>query len=187
MMRRMLCFAILAAPLVASSVDAQRPRPRPGVVRPDRRALDQAPDGSNAGRLQLEQQIRRSFWKVAKQRIGFNDEQMTRLEQVTQRFDQRRRALGQQEKEQRLVLRREILADTAANQAAVGAALDQVLLLQRQRTELQGEEQKEFASFMTPLQRAKYLGLQDQLRKRVQELVRARPDSLRASPPGQAP
>jgi hypothetical protein len=42
---------------------------------------------------------------------------------------------------------------------------------------MQAEEQKEFATFMTPLQRAKFLALQEQVRKRLQELVRARPDS----------
>jgi len=30
---------------------------------------------------------------------------------------------------------------------------------------------------MTPLQRAKFLGLQEEFRKRMQELLRARPDS----------
>ena len=131
-----------------------------------------------AQRKQLEQQIRQRLWRVAKQRIGFTDEQMLQLERTSQRFDQRRRALAQQEKAQRVELRSQILADSGANQRAIAASLDKLHDLQRQRLDMQSDEQKEFATFMTPLQRAKYLALQEQVRKRLQELVRARPDSV---------
>ena len=120
---------------------------------------------------------------VAKQRIGFTDDQMLRLEQSTQRFDVQRRTLAQQEKAQRVALRREILADSAANQSAIAASLDRLHDLQRQRLDLQTQEQSELATFMTPLQRAKFLALQEQVRKRMQELLRARPESGAAASP----
>ena len=40
--------------------------------------------------------------------------------------------------------------------------------LQRQRFELQQEEQRQLSTFLNPLQQAQYLGLQAQLRQRVQ-------------------
>jgi hypothetical protein len=161
---------------------AQVVRSRPGLLRPNRRIEQQPPDdqppGQNPARRQmLEQQIRRTFWRVAKNRIGFTEEQMTRLERISQRFDQRRRVLAQQERLLRVAMRREILSDSSANQGAIATALDQLQALQRQRLDLQEEEQREFSAFMTPLQRAKFLALQEQVRKRMQELVRARPDS----------
>lgn len=171
----MLLMAAFALPIVVGSLEAQsvtgsRPDPKeqrqqtPPVAQPSRN-------------LQLQQQVRRSLWRVAKQRIGFSDEQMLRLEQTSKRFDQQRRLLAQEEKAQRVALRTEILADSSANQGNIAAALLHLHGLQQRRLDLQAEEQKEFATFMTPLQRAKFTALQDQVRRRLQELARARPDS----------
>jgi hypothetical protein len=125
----------------------------------------------------MEQQLRRGLWQIAKQRIGFSDAQMTRLEQTSRRFDERRRALAQEERVQRLILREELLADAKADQDRVAKALDRLHELQRQRFDLQSEEQREFATFMSPVQRAKYAALQEQVRRRVEALRRQRPDS----------
>lgn len=178
MSRRLLVIGAFLIPLAGSAAEAQvAGRERPAILRPGRRAeavRDQQPP---ARRLALEAQIRRGFWRVVKQRVGFNDEQMLRLERTTQRFDERRRALGQQERAQRVALRAEVVADSSANQASIAAALEQLQQLQRQRLDLQGEEQKELASFMTPLQRAKYFALQEQVRRRLQEAAKDRPDN----------
>lgn len=169
----------LALPLVAGTLEGQGAiRQRPGALRPGRRLQQQPPADTPAGRRQrLEQQIRQGFWRVAKRRIGFSDAQMTQLERTSQRFDVQRRQLAQQEKTQRVTLRAQILADTAANQSSIASSLDRLHDVQRQRLDMQAEEQKELATFMSPLQRAKYLALQEQVRKRLQALVRARPDS----------
>jgi sulfite reductase alpha subunit-like flavoprotein len=125
----------------------------------------------------MEQQLRRNLGQIAKQRIGLSDAQMTRLEQTSRHFDERRRALALDERAQRLTLRQELLADAKADQDRVAAALDRLHELQRQRVDLQIEEQREFATFMSPVQRAKYAALQEQVRRRVEELRRQRPDS----------
>lgn len=176
---RVALLIALSLPLLAGTVEAQGGlRNRPGALRPGRRLQQPPADSPVAQRKQLEQQIRQRLWRVAKQRIGFTDEQMLQLERTSQRFDQRRRELAQQEKAQRVELRSQILADSAANQRAIAASLDKLHDLQRQRLDMQSDEQKEYATFMTPLQRAKYLALQEQVRRRLQELVRARPDSV---------
>jgi hypothetical protein len=178
----MLLVLAVALPLIAGTVEAQADlRNRAGALRPGRRLEQQPPATTPAARRQqLEQQVRRGLWRVAKQRIGFSDEQMLQLERTSQRFDVQRRQLAQQEKAQRVTLRAQILADSAANQGAIASALDKLHDLQRQRLDMQADEQKEFATFMTPLQRAKFLALQEQVRKRLQELVRARPESASA-------
>lgn len=130
-------------------------------------------------RQQLEQQLRRRMWSVTKERVGLTDAQMSSLGQTTQKFDARRRALNQAERAQRQELRTQILAGDKADQARIGAALDQLLQLQRQRLDIQGEEQAELSKFMSPLQRAKYVALQEQVRRRVEALRRQRPDSGR--------
>ena len=184
-MRRWLLVVTLALPLVASALEAQGgQRNRPGALRPGRRLEQQPPAETPAARRQqLERQVRRGLWQVAKRRIGFTDDQMVRLERTSQRFDVQRRQLAQQEKAQRVALRRQLLADTAANQPAIAASLEKLHDFQRQRLDMQAEEQKEFATFMTPLQRARFTALQEQVRRRLQELVRARPDSVSAALP----
>lgn len=180
MSRRMLLVAALALPIVAGSLEAQGElRNRPGTLRAQKQEQRQElPQGVQPNRnQQLQQQIRRSLWRVAKQRIGFSDDQMLRLERTSQRFDQQRRMLAQEEKAQRVAMRTEILADSSANQSNIAIALEQLHGLQQRRLDLQAEEQKEFATFMTPLQRAKFMALQDQVRRRLQDLARARPDS----------
>ena len=184
-MKSVLAVALLVLG-VSTLAEGQGARAR-GILRPNRRAAQaaQGQDGAqqNPRRQQLEQQVRRGLWQVAKRRIGFTDDQMSRLEQTTQRFDQRRRALALEEKAQRVSLRTEILADSAANQSNIAASLATLQEVQRKRLEMQAEEQQEFSTFMTPLQRAKFAALQEQVRKRLQELVRARPDSAAAPLP----
>lgn len=164
-MNRMLRVA-LAGVLLSSSIA--------GV------AEAQAGAGAPPRRQRMEQQLRQGLWRIAKQRIGLTDDQMTRLEESTRRFEPRRRELALDERTQRQTLRTEIAAGDRANQERVGAALDRLLQLHRQRLDLMAEEQKDISAFMTPVQRAKFAALQEQLRRRVEVMRRNR-----AAPDGQ--
>lgn len=140
--------------------------------------VDARPRGAPP-RAQMELQLRQRLWGIAKQRVGFTDTQMTQLERTSRTFDQRRRALALEERAERVTLREQLLlADDKVDQDRVAKALDRLHQLQRDRIDLQIAEQKEFAGFMTPVQRAKYAALQEQLRRRVDSLRRARPDSM---------
>jgi hypothetical protein len=174
--RRSFRLVALALPLVTGAAQAQRQDA--GNLGGERGAQD----GAMVRRQRMEQQLRQGLWRIAKQRIGLTDTQMTRLTEVNHRFDMRRRTLNQDERAQRQILRAEIVARDSANQDRIASALDRLLQLQRQRLDLVAEEQKEFATFMTPLQRAQYAALQEQLRRRVEELRRARADSGEAMP-----
>ena len=151
--------------------------PCAAVVAQAQGAFGGAGRGNAPRRAQMEQQMRRNLWQIAKQRIGFTDAQMVQLERTSQRFDDRRRALATEERGQRMILRQELVADEKADQDRVAKALDRLHQLQRTRVDLQIEEQHEFAGFMTPVQRAKYAALQEQVRRRVDDLRRQRPDS----------
>ena len=121
-------------------------------------------------RQQLEARLRQRLWGITKNRVGLTDEQMTKLAQGSRPFDVQRRELVRQEREERQALRREVLAGANADQQRIATSLDRVLELQRQRAQLQIEEQRALAAFMTPLQRAKYAALQEQLRRRAEKL-----------------
>jgi Zn-dependent M32 family carboxypeptidase len=174
-MMRTARIAVLALPLFVGVAQAQDA----GDVAVGRRTQAGAP----ARRQQMEQRLRQELWRIAKERMGMTDAQMSHLTEVNQRYDAERRILNLDERLQRETLRAEMLAKDSANQDRIAAALDRLVQLQRQRIDIVAKEQKEFATFMTPLQRAQYGALQEQLRRRVEELRRARADGGGNIPP----
>ena len=159
-MRRALFAIALALPMLAADLSAQQ-----GVRRQVPRAGELAPR-----RQQLEARLRQRLWGITKNRVGLTDEQMNKLAQGSRPFDVQRRELVRQEREERQALRREVLAGANADQQRIATSLDRVLELQRRRAQLQIDEQRALAAFMTPLQRAKYAALQEQLRRRAEKL-----------------
>ena len=168
---RTVLLAMLLVTLGAADVRAQGVG---GVRRRERLA----PGAQKQGRQQLEQQFRRGVARVVKQRLGLSDDQMSKLSRSSAQYEGRRRALFQQERAERLALRAEMQAGASGDQGKIAGSLDRLLQLQRSRIELQIEEQREYATFMSPLQRAKYFALQEQLRRRLEGMRRAQSDTL---------
>jgi protein CpxP len=134
-------------------------------------------------RAALEGRFRQRLAEVVQKRLALTDEQMRRLAATNREYDERRRLLLQQERDARMALRDEILAGERADQARVAELLERMLQVQRQRIDLVDEEQRDLAAFMTPVQRAKYLAMQDELRRRMEELRRERRDRRRGPLP----
>ena len=125
-----------------------------------------------AARAQLEQRFRERLAGVVQERLHLTAAQMAKLKQTNAKFEPQRRKLLQDERAVRLDIRREVMADSAANQPHVAELIQTAIRIQRQRLDLVDAEQKELAQFMTPVQRAKYLDLQEKLRQRVEQLRR---------------
>jgi protein CpxP len=134
----------------------------------------------------LEGLVRARMAEVMKRQLSLTDDQSRKLRALSQRLEPRRRALVAEEREVRIALRAQITAGDSAPEAAVTALIDRMLKVQRGRVELLESEQQELAAFLTPIQRAKYLGLEEQMRLRVQE-VQGRPMPGQGPPPGMAP
>ena len=117
----------------------------------------------------LELRVRERLGRLVKEQLHLSDEQVTRLQQTNRKFERERIALVEQERDIRISVRSEVLAGDSANQTRVAALIDQMLKVQRQRTEIVEREQRELAAFLTPVQRVKYLVLQEQVRRRVEE------------------
>lgn len=149
--------AILLSALVmaATPLAAQQPLP---------------PDSARGAAL--EARVRERIAAVAKERLRLNDDQLRRLQQVNTTFEPRRRALALEERDARLVLRSELARNERADNTRVDDALKRLFRVQRQRLDLAEQEQGELAKFLQPSQRAGYLALQDQLRRRIEELRR---------------
>jgi protein CpxP len=153
MMMQMLRFMMLVSLAVPATVHAQ--------------AVTSAPP---ADRAALEQQFRERTARLTKQRLGLTDAQLDRLEKTNARFAPQLRQLVMQEREIRRQLRQEMTAGNSANQQHVSDLLDGALRVQKQRISIVESEQKELAAFLTPVQRARYIALQAQFRKRAEEL-----------------
>lgn len=137
----------------------------------------------------LEARLRQRMAEVVKRQVGLNDEQMRRLGATNRRFETQRRELMARERDIRGDLRDEIESGDTTRSAQVSRLLDQMLQVQRQRLELLESEQKELATFMSPHQRARYFGIEEQMRRRVEEMRDARPPAggARRPPPMGAP
>jgi protein CpxP len=154
-MRRALRLTTVAIALSGSAAYAQPVR-------------DPAP---NANRSALDQQFRQRVAKLAQSRIGLTDAQMAQLGQSNARFAPQLNQLAAQERETRRQLRLEMTSGGQPNQQHVSDLLDTSLRLQKQRIAVVEAEQKDLARFMTPVQRARYIALQQQIRRRAQELA----------------
>lgn len=130
----------------------------------------QKADSVRPNRANLEQQVRERMAQVTRQRLGATNEQMAKLQATNSKFDDMRRILVAQERDVRMSLRDEMLHPDSARQGQVGALLDRVIKTQRQRVDIEEQEQKELATFLTPLQRAKYFALEQQIRQRVTQM-----------------
>ena len=125
---------------------------------------------AKANRPALDQQFRERVAKLTQDRVGLTDAQMAQLEQSNARFAPQLSQVAAQERDTRRQLRREMTSGGQSNQQHVSDLLDASLRLQKQRIAIVETEQKELARFMTPVQRARYIALQQQFRRRAQEL-----------------
>lgn len=145
-------------------------------------AMAEAQARSGAGRGDtVERDVRAAFARRVQQVIGASDEQMRRLVPINRRFEDRRRALLLDERRVRGELRRELRAATP-EEAKVGQLLDRLFASQRRRLELVEQEQRELAAVLTPSQRARYLVLQQEVRRRVEGMRQERGKRGRSRP-----
>src|SRR5687767_11900180 len=161
--RSVITRSLVATFLVAVCglpLSAQRLDRRPG------RPAQQAP-GPGGGAL--ERQFRERLAEVVRRRLNLDDAQMRQLRQVNERIESSRMGLLREERQVRTSLRAEVLAGDDADQAKVSQLLDDALRIQRRRLDLIEAEQRALSAFMTPIQRAQYFAIQDDLRRRLED------------------
>lgn len=148
-------LAIVLSPL--SSGEAQRER---GV------------GGGRQNREQMEQRVRMRLANLLRTQLGLTDEEMRQLSDVNQRFDRQRRDLNRREVMTRVTLRQEVLKQDSANAGRIEQLLSDQFTIERERIDLTEAEQRELSKFLTPVQRARYLGVQEQMRREMDQLRR---------------
>lgn len=151
-------------------------------------AAQQRPAQGPPGRAQLEGEIRRGFARAVRERVGLSEEQMRRLAPLTQKHEQERRQLQMEERATRMALQL-AMRDSAPDQDRVAQGLERLLDVQKRRIALLEREQRDLAAIMTPVQRARYLALQEQVRRRMEQMRQRRQmgGGVDAPPPGRVP
>jgi hypothetical protein len=184
---RMLTLAAVLslAPLHLSAQEAGSARDAIRARRDARRAAMAEPAGDEqvrnnkalAERLRVENQLRQALARAVRERLNLTDQQATKLMDVNRRFSEDRLKLARDEVRIRRDLRQSVASGDSSRSPATARLLDELLDAQRQRLDLQQKEQAALSEFLTPEQRVRYIGMMEQLRRRIQQ----RADSARAA------
>lgn len=129
-----------------------------------------APAEHRARREALERRVRERIAAEVQDRLQLTDVQTQRLGETNRKFEERRRLLLAEERTTRMGLREQLMRGDSADQKRVGTLVDQLISVQRRRIDLVEQEQRELAGFLTAVQRATYLSMQDQMRRRMEEM-----------------
>jgi hypothetical protein len=121
--------------------------------------------------------------EMVQRKLRLSDDQARQLREATARFATERQQLFRQERALRRDLRGELARGESARQDRVGALLDSLLGLQRQRADLVSAEQRTLSRFMTPVQRAEFLAMQERAFRAAQQMRQQREGRGGGHPP----
>jgi Spy/CpxP family protein refolding chaperone len=168
-MQRVLLLVLAA---LVPSLAAQERRPGP-------------PDSARAALLRAE--IERRFADRVRQELGLTDDQAAKLRATHQRFGAVRRPLMQRQRDLRLALRDQMRPGVAADPDSVRNLMDGVHAGRAELLRIEQDEDREMAAYLSPVQRARFQMMRQQLLERVQELRRERHGPGREGGEGRRP
>lgn len=182
---RRTAMATVALWLAAASAASAQRGDTAGAARIGRARAGLQQPGENRDRQALVRRVRQAFNGVVRRQLDLNDDQAQRLQGVEQKYQRQRAELQRDEHQARLALAAAI-TDTVGtvDQNRIAGYMDQLIAAQHKRADLLEAEQKDLAGFLTPLQRAKYQGLLEQLNRRVTQM-RQQGAGRRGAPPEQ--
>jgi len=150
---------------------ARREARREALQGSDAQRMDREATANPEARLRAENRLRASLAQAVRRRLSLTDEETSRLVDVNRRFSDERTSVMRNELRIRRELRRSIAGGDSTRSAATATLLDELLAVQRQRLDLQQKEQAALSEFLTPEQRARYIGMMEQLRRRISSLA----------------
>ncbi|HXV85340.1 MAG TPA: hypothetical protein VD793_01510 [Gemmatimonadales bacterium] len=130
----------------------------------------------------LQRQVMERFVESFRQQAGLTAEQDERFRAVVGRSFQERRRLEQEERQLWRGLAAQMRPGVAANADSVARLLDGVLANQQARVEQARAEQRDYAAFLTPIQRAQLTLMWQQLQRQVEQVMQRRPMGGRRPP-----
>ena len=113
------------------------------------------------GRAKVEE-FRKFYEKMLRERVAFTDEQLVKWRAWNRRFDVERRETWAEERALRNTLRQQLARGVTPDEAIVVDAMDRWAKLDRKRLDQKERENKALATFLTPIQRARFFAIQDE-------------------------
>jgi Spy/CpxP family protein refolding chaperone len=179
--RSRLVVALVALLGLCQTAVAQGAQADPATRRggAGRGRFNQPPAGE---RVALERQVKQTIARVVRRQLNLNDQQMAQLTRVDQKFEVQKRQLEREERMTRQGLRVAMLDSANADSAKFSQSIAQLIQFQRRRADILEGEQKELSGFLTPRQRAQYLAIQEQVRRRLEQAGRGGPPPVGPPP-----
>ena len=160
---------------------ARRPAAR-AALKAERQAQKDSNQPPLGERALLQRQVRQAWAGRVRRQLNLNDQQWRTLNQVNTKYDRQRGEIVRDETQARKELRAAMVDTTAADQnARVEQQMNVLIQAPRRRADLFEAEQKELAGFLTPLQRARFTVMQENLARQLQQLQQT------TAPPGPPP
>ena len=142
--RHLLTLAILCAPLSPLAAQGQDPER-------NRRADS------------LRERIEQRFAARVQEELGLNNDQAARLRATSETFGTRRRELRGRAHQLREALKQQLQPGVAANADSVTRLTDALVELKLTSAQAAREEMREYAKFLTPVQRARLLVMRERM------------------------
>jgi len=169
-------WLLFAATPVSSAAQSAGVVQRREVARERREAAQDDQEGPTlADRRRAERALRTALARTVRQRLNLTDVQATQLVEVNRRFAGERLQLAGEEMQIRRDLRFAVASGDSSRSSDTARLLDSLLGIQRRHVDVRQREQTALSEFLTPEQRARYIGMMEQLRRRIQ----VRTDSVR--------
>ena len=150
-------------------------------------AAQNPPDTSQEAQTQhLRQQIRQRWQQVVRTQLDLTPDQATKLQATEDRFAAQRRGIVQRQRGVQEALRGQLQPGVAANADSVRRLMDARELNRATLAQIDHDEDREIAGYLSPVQRARYQIMRQRLQERIAEMRRQRHQQLR-SPRGGRP
>ena len=120
--------------------------------------------------VEMRDRIQENFLARAKEQMGLTDDQMTKLRAAEQRVATKRRTIEQEIRRLNGALAEQLRPGIAAKEDVVTKSLDSLGTLRVSYAQVFKEEQRELATFLTPVQRAQFYRMREQMVDRVREV-----------------
>ena len=132
-------------------------------------------DTSDAAQTQqLRDQIRARWQQVVRRQLELKPDEAAKLQETEDRFASQRRAIAQRQRGVQEALRGQLQPGVAANADSVRRLMDARDQNRTALSQLERDEDKEMAGYLTPVQRARYQFLRQRLQERIVEMRRQR-------------
>ena len=164
---------LLALVVVTMPALAQNPGRDGG--RPQRRMMQERGfPADSQGREELMRQVTERFMANYRQQAGLTPEQDQKFRAVAQRSFEQRRARQQREQALWRGLELQMRPGVAANADSVTRLLDGIVAIRSAAVDQARADQKEFATFLTPVQRAQLFLQYERLQRSIEDVVQRR-------------